>query len=310
MDITIGVIILTWDEASKTIQLLERVSSFSGSNNNIHTILVDNGSESDVSATILKALEDTSGSFFYVKSETNVGFGAGMNLGVECLSGHARCDYFWFLNNDAMPDSSTLDNLLEYIAENPDKRIIGCTITDPVSGTIQCAGGCKYNSWFAMDKPIMKGIPASFLDESPPMEVTFDYIYGASFLVESGFFFKTGGFSRNYFLYFEELELATHCKRAELGWCRNAFVAHGSGLTTLSDDAMTMFSAYHAALSSFRFTNKHFAWKLPTVMTARLLGKICHAVVYKKPFLIKAVWLAIQDFICNRTRDQVNLVAG
>lgn len=80
-------------------------------------ILVDNGSTDGRARQIAQLHHDT---IKYVRSEVNLGFAGGNNLGFHCVLG----GYILLLNNDAEADPDWAERLIEAAAENPDVGMV------------------------------------------------------------------------------------------------------------------------------------------------------------------------------------------
>lgn len=301
--LSIGIIVLTWNEVHNTLSTLSAVfNSTQNSGSQAHIVLVDNGSDKKVIQSLEKAVQDLDFAVSVVKLPANIGFGAGMNRGIEFISKIVKCDYYWFLNNDAQPATECVKELISYARSNPRKKIIGSTLIDTASGNIECAGGCRYNSWFSMDHLFLEGQAIDIIEQDRNLNINFDYVYGAAILIKARFFHQIGGFNPRYFLYFEELEFSSFCDKDELGWCKKALVSHMGGATSGSTPVLAAFCVYHAALSSYRYTFHHHPLKLPTVIFARLVGKTLHGVLKRQPMSIKAPWVALWDFFTGQTK--------
>ena len=124
-EIRFSIIIPQLNKAQMTEQCIDSVI-----NNTImpyEIILVDNGSTEEISDKYKKKVT-------YVKSDTNLLFHGGCNLGAS----KAKNDYLCFLNNDILLQSGWED-CLEYLSEHEDVGLIGPKLLYP-NGTIQHAG--------------------------------------------------------------------------------------------------------------------------------------------------------------------------
>jgi GT2 family glycosyltransferase len=105
----VGVVVLNWHGRGKTKRCLGALAQLTYPS--FFVVLVDNGC-SDFEAAELAVFAPHSR---YLRTEDNLGFAGGANLGMrEALA--AGAEYVWFLNNDAYPEAAALDELVLAIA--------------------------------------------------------------------------------------------------------------------------------------------------------------------------------------------------
>lgn len=296
----LGITILNWNNAVSTIVALKTiVNALANAKFEYDIVVVENGSSEEQKNLLIDSIRsDSNLSHVQIRlNDTNEGYGGGMNSGVAFLPQRGHYDYYWLLNNDVLVDDNCFSNLFDYVTRNQNKKVIGITSLD-LSRNIQCAGGCRYFSWFGIEERNQAGTKLSQIDRS---NNSFDYIYGSALMVESQFFDETGGFDNTYFLYFEELSLAKQCQPSELGWCPDAILVHQQGSSELYDHRVKAFCVYHAALSCFRFTFSNYPHKIISVIFTRIIGKAIHAILRRNCDEFKAVVLAIKHLIKGKT---------
>ena len=103
-------ITVNYNGVTDTIELINCIQSV------VHSIayeiiVVDNGSTAN-EAEQLRCLFPT---VKCIRSETNLGFAGGNNLGIERSEG----DYLFFINNDTLIEDDNLSHLIERLASNP-----------------------------------------------------------------------------------------------------------------------------------------------------------------------------------------------
>ena len=91
---------------------------------------------------------------------------------------------------------------------------------------------------------------------------------------------RCGGLSTDYFMYYEELDLAARLRALglALGWCRQSLIAHAGGATTGSyrlRRARPPAVAYHSMRSAVVYTRRHKPSAVPTVIISRVLAHVC-----------------------------------
>jgi GT2 family glycosyltransferase len=246
------------------------------------------------------------------KNIENFGFSAGHNRNLREIFSRCDPDFVWLLNNDCLVEDRTLPALLKCARDNPHVAIWGATLLETDGETIQCAGGCQYNSWISSYQQHGEGKPRALLDELPSK--AFDYIAGASMFfpvatLQNGFEPPTRltdeappdektWLNEIFFLYFEELDLAKRLKpEFELGWCRDALIRHAGGLSTrIRKRQRTPKTEYHSTLSALKFTRLYYPRRLWFMVPSRLFLKGTLFVFNGSAHLLKPLMLAYRDF--------------
>lgn len=213
-------------------------------------VVVDNRSDDDT-VQRLRSLDDAR--VAVVESETNVGFGAGSNLGAR----RASTDALLFLNSDAVLTRQAASHLLAELARHGGRAIVGPRLLGPHGGIEHSAGllpvpsdiavralGLHVIGWWLAGMPFVGGLirRTRFLREYSSAEVArepFDtnFVTGACFAVGRDAFWELGGFDERYFMYFEDADL---CRRASargmaIRYVPSAVVSHVRGASTAGD---------------------------------------------------------------------------
>lgn len=194
----------------------------------------------------------------------NLGFAGGNNVGIRySLASGNDFDFLWILNNDTVIENDTLRTLVEKaesLKTNGKKvGVIGSKLLfygKPKQ--IQGVGG-KINKWFATCKHI--GVMEEDNGQYDNKDIKMDYVIGSSMFINKEFLLDTGLMSEDYFLYFEEIDLA---KRAEkkgwkLGFCWESKVYHKEGATigsSLDGRKRSKLADYYALKNRIVFTKK------------------------------------------------------
>lgn len=156
----------------------------------------------------------------YISHDRNVGFGAGMNIGLRAAAG----DYLLILNPDVAVFSAAVVRLLEYIRRHPKVGIAAPKLINP-DGTTQWS--CyQFPDWFI---PILRRTPLGRLpwarrrlraylmsDWAHDANRPVGWALGACLLIRRDAMREIGLFDERFFLYFEDVDL---CRRAwQAGW--------------------------------------------------------------------------------------------
>lgn len=216
-----AILIVNWNGGSDTIACLSSLMPILSADD--YVFIIDNAS-TDASLQEIRAyyeakqqaLIETDNTLnrvfnaqqkhYLVTNGANVGFGAGNNVVLKQLPGlQAGFRQAWLLNNDALVSAKSLEALKQALQKDKDIGAAGSLILNyPDTETIQCSGVNHYK-FFGVSKLVNKNRPYKNLD--PKVSVKFDYLNGASLMLNLVALEKTGGFDERFFLYSEELDL-------------------------------------------------------------------------------------------------------
>jgi len=176
-------------------------------------IVVDN----DENKTIGSDLQNKFPKVKYIKSQGNLGFGGGNNLGAKA----AVSEFLFFLNPDTLLFPNTIDILIQFMEKDEKIAIAapllldhthkpyplqGATTLTPLEGIFALS---FINKYFPFN-PISKKFMLRDWDKTTIKQV--DAVPGTAFIIRRNIFEKIGGFDEHFFLYFEENDL---CKRVK-----------------------------------------------------------------------------------------------
>ena len=225
-------------------------------------VVVDNASP-DASADVVLALGRRE--VEVVRAPTNLGFGGGNNLGVASLP--SSVSRVLFLNPDARIDEHSLKQLLAWLDDHPSCALVGPRVRDGAGTPVTSAG--RDASLLTEVRPLLpralgRALPARRFDAAYDVAGPVGYVEGGCMLVDRARFEAAGRFDERFFLYFEELDLATRLRGQ--GWtvdlCPDAWVEHRMAAST---SAEPFGARTHIWESSIRYLRK---WRRPGVATA------------------------------------------
>jgi len=176
----------------------------------------------------------------FVQSETNLGFARANNLGARHSYGETLC----FLNPDTKILDSALEKIQAVVRTGSRPGAVGCKLLNG-DGTVQTSCIQSFptlvnqaldSEWIRRMTPRSElwGMAALHQDgtETIPVQV----ISGACLTMDRKVFEAVGGFSEDYFMYAEDLDL---CYKAAMHGCTNYYVpsatevVHRSGSNAL-----------------------------------------------------------------------------
>jgi GT2 family glycosyltransferase len=202
----IGIVLVNLNGYDDTSVCLDSLASITYPN--VEIIVVDNGSKDRSGDRLKREYPNVT----HIRSEQNLGFTGGNNLGIDHAMSHG-CDHVVLLNNDTIVTPDFLQPLVERLESAPD---IGA-----VSGKIyyapQALGGKKNVIWYA--GAFQKWHTGYHHDgvlevDSGKFDTARDVAYasGCLMLMRGEVIRKIGGLADDFFIYWEEAD-----------WCRRAW---------------------------------------------------------------------------------------
>lgn len=174
----------------------------------------------------------------YIQSKENLGFARANNLGVESSSGRILL----FLNPDTLLPGNAIAEMAKCLEGLPQGGAIGCRILNP-DRTVQTPAIQAFptilNQLLDADafrrmfpKSRLWGTAALFSDSTLP--TTVEMVSGACLMLRRDVFQRVGGFSSDYFMYGEDVDLCRKVWKA--GWriyyLPTASIIHYGGQST------------------------------------------------------------------------------
>ena len=308
----LAIVILNWNAAVLTQQCVCSARAAIAtlvSKTAIELIVVDNGSDVPFKENPAVNEPPESPRLTVIRSEQNLGFAVGMNLGIAAAM-RGQPNYIWLLNNDTRIEANALNALIAYIQHHPDKKCIGSTIIDDATGDIETLGGYRYWASLSLATPIQPKAATrpQASDKSTPHPqnlapsantIAPDYICGSAMLLRADIIDQLGGLPTTNFLYFEELNLTSAIGgRDNLGVCLELKVRHQGGASTrqLPNQART----YYATLAALRYTNRHHPQFMVSVATARIAVGVWRSVRHANYRYATAVLRALLTFLTTK----------
>ncbi len=210
-----------------------------------------------------------------VKSQTNLGFGGGNNLGAKKAQG----EYLWLLNTDTLiPEDNNFDKVLTWLERHPEYAAASPLLVNENDGE-QAAQVARFPSIWRMvlEKPIgllIRLMPATkrtfgWLNPQfvPSSSVDVDQAVAAALLVRRSVFEKVDGFSKEYFFFYEDTDL---CKKFASEGLKVRFVREAKIVHLLGK---SISSQYERKQRYYQAQDIYFRkWKsLPARVTVRVL---------------------------------------
>lgn len=227
----LSIITVNYNGIKDTGKMIASVQSYLSVPHEI--IVVDNGSERNESLL----LQEQYPFIKTIRSEKNLGFAGGNNLGYSISSGF----YIFFLNNDTVLKDKSVHYLIDSIQTNPGIGGVSPKILfNDAYNRIQFAG------YTPLSKITIRNQTIGF-DE--PDNGQYDissrtpYLHGAAMLVKREVIEKVGLMPECYFLYYEELDWSTQITKAgyELVYEPRVRVYHNESNSTGKDSPLKIY---------------------------------------------------------------------
>lgn len=211
-------ILVNWRQPKRTLAAVEAINrqTYSAS-----IVVVDNGS-ADQSVDLLRC--ELPADVRLICRNTNGGFGAGVNAGLEAAEA-LSADYVWLVNNDAIPECSCLEHMVRVASNDPILGVVGARIVEPGGLVPDHAGtvmetltlNCRYS-----------------LSADDFNRARHAWITGACMLLNMNAIRRVGMFDPGFFMYWEDADLCSRLKQGgyRLGVAKDACIYHSAGTSS------------------------------------------------------------------------------
>jgi len=266
----LSIIIINWKSAQYLQQCLHSIY-LNTRGIDFEIIVVDNASFDGCGEMLVREYP----AVIFIQSEQNLGFARGNNLAVSYSGG----DVLLFLNPDTEIHGPALTLLLEMIRSLPDAGAAGARLLNS-DATVQdsCIQPFPTISNQLLDADLLRrsfpsariwGMTSLLASARTPQVV--EAVSGACLITHRRVFQQVGGFSEDYFMYYEDTDYCLKVSNA--GWKNyfvpNAVITHYGGKS--SGDSR--FSAVMMAESAWRFFLKQRGLPYARLFRASLAAK-------------------------------------
>ena len=289
-------IVLNWNLWQRTIRCLESVVN--SDYPNFDVIVVDNGSTDDSCEEIDHWIElrtenlKAKMSIRLVRSEMNLGYSGGNNLGIRAALSQETPEYVLLLNNDIVVSPDTISVLTRHAVDAKDFAFLGPKLLYLNTPSIVQSKGMHIVGPFLDSVSVAQGE----VDESDvPGILDADSVYGACMLVRVSHLKLVGGLDEVFFIYGEETDWCIRAKRLgfRVGCVPSTRVWHEDQISGRKLGETTTFHLPRGrAILIKRYSHKiglfHFALqRLPRMLSILTAShrRPGHALAYLKGFL-------------------------
>jgi GT2 family glycosyltransferase len=200
LKIDVSIITINYNGLKDTCELIETIPS----SDNLEVIVVDNASHNQEADIISQKFSHVK----VIKSEKNLGFAGGNNLGIKAAQGR----YLFLVNNDTIFKDFNIQALINR-AESSDKIGVVC----PKIRFAWEPQPIQFTGYTELSKITIRNQAIGFGEEDHGQYETAHptpYAHGAAMLIKKEAIDKVGLMPECYFLYYEELDWSMMFTRA------------------------------------------------------------------------------------------------
>jgi GT2 family glycosyltransferase len=221
-----AIILLNWNSFEFTNDCLLSLRKTEGEGFDV--IVVDNGSTDDSGAK----LKETFPEIILLQQDSNLGFAEGNNKGFEYALQHGY-EYAMMLNNDVFVHPIFLQHLINHMDLHPTIGAIQPKIYFNNDRTKIWNGGSKFASFFGWT------YSRNYMRKEGSWQYKLhevDWITGCAFLVRTSVLKEVGLLNKNYFIYFEDVDLSFRIRKAgyQLIFHPDSIIYHIAGMANTS----------------------------------------------------------------------------
>ena len=249
--------VIVVDNASpdETVEAVERFAARTGTKRDAIAATEGDGTKRDGLSGTTVELHRAGG---------NLGFAAGVNVGLRAALGDRECDLFWVLNPDATVTPATPFALADEASRMGRFAVIGTRVLYAERPDVVQTDGGRLHALACTGVGVNIGARAA---ETPlPDPASLAYIAGVSMLVSREFVETAGLMPERWFLYYEEIDWQLARGDLPLGIAPQALVLHSAGASIGSGGVhkrASPLSVYFMARNLLPFVRRHAPAKLP-----------------------------------------------
>lgn len=258
--------ILNWNSAEDTLGCIESVLKLKSiAQYDIEILVIDNASEPDDKEILQKGVEKLN--IPLLINTNNLGFAGGHNISLQrCLEDNF--EYVWLLNNDAVTNPDTLQELVQLMEQEP--RCGSCSpiikrLGDPA--VVDFCGAIHNWQSLGMLNPVNIGAAPAFCEKNTENV----WLVGTALLLRVDALRQVGLLNEKLFAYYEDDDIGVRLNRA--GWlnkmCFSSSVEHACFDGVITDRKPYYF--YLMARNSFLFFLAYTPKSHRKLLRARLI---------------------------------------
>lgn len=290
MKIEVSIITINYNGLKDTCTLIETIPF----NENLEVIVVDNASNNQEADTIAQRYPQVK----VVKSERNLGFAGGNNLGILAAQGK----YMLLINNDTIFKEFNIQALIDRMETSPTIGIVGPKIrfawgNNPI----------QYSGYSRLSRVSVRNHSIGFNEEDRGQYETAHhtpYAHGAAMMIRRDAIEKVGLMPECYFLYYEEIDWSMMFTRSgyQIWYEPKCTIFHKESQATGQNSPLRTYYLTRNRLLLVQRNPQEFNKTLAYIY---LIGIVALRDILKYTFsarfdLLKATFKGLRDFIFKR----------
>lgn len=205
MQVKVDVIVINWNSGQLTMQAIEPYLNYHSSKIECNVIVVDNASTDNSKELFNNQIDKI------IYNTKNEGFGKACNQAFK----ESDANYILLLNPDTISDPIVLEELVDFLINNPEYGITGPKQVDKEGGILfTCGRFPSFRTAFFEIIGLSKIFPQYFLpapimtdwNHSESRDV--DHVMGSYMLIRKSIIEKIGFMDESYFTYYEDIDLS------------------------------------------------------------------------------------------------------
>lgn len=285
----VGIIIVNYNGAKFNSECINSIKESEYKNYEI--IFVDNNSTDDSIELLEKQFKDE---ITIIKSNENLGFSGGNNIGIEYALKN-NCDFIMLLNNDTTINKKMINIMVDTSIKNKN-AVISPKIYYYNTPNIIWSAGAKIN-W-------KKGIPSQYgIDQVDNGQfekvISVECATGCCILVHRDIISEVGYLNDDYFLYYEDTDYTTEIVNNgfEILYQPKAIMYHKVSASTGGEESPNYiyYNTRNRLIYNSKFNKKNKFTYLPYFYLTRGIKIVCW-ILKRKTDMVKATLEGIRDY--------------
>lgn len=295
-------IIVTWNNEKEIEDCLSTVSRYSPKNSKV--IVVDNNSNDKTVQVIKEKFPEID----LIESKENLGFAAANNLALENVSS----EYICYLNPDVILTEDILTPSIEILVDQSEVGLVACRLKNK-DGSNQPSCFNFANSWSlpceilhigaVMPRSLRKKYFLNYYKTNDDFKP--NWVIGAEMVMRTKDARAIGGFSTEYFMYTEDMDL---CKKISVILKKQIYFISGVSLIHLGGASEAQNVNYNKQKKLFQndmiFVRKFYGES----EAKRAKQKVMKAYLLRKLLLTAAYWKKDRSKHLSKTEEAYNIL--
>jgi GT2 family glycosyltransferase len=263
----VSIVIVHYNTEPDTLECLKSLTKIQAKGFKYSVVIVDNASKEPL--VLPQNLEPFP--FEVIRSESNLGFTGGNNLGVTFALDKYHSDFVVLLNSDTIVDPEFVNALFACAQANPRHGLIGSkiyfypdrefhhdTYAEKDRGQVlwYAGGSIDWPNLLTYHRGVDE-VDRGHFDQ----QLTSDFATGCCLLIRREVLEEIGLLDERYFLYLEDVDLSVRAQEAgyQIGFCPDSIVWHKNAGS--SGGAGSPLQTYYQTRNRLLFGFKHGSWR-------------------------------------------------